>query len=91
MLPLAMQIYWDGRVSACSCCDYDSSNQLYLGDLTQQSLSELFNGPASREIWHAHEAGRLQPICRNCTFHVPLAGLDSKHPIVRNPLDFIGG
>ena len=91
MLPLAMQIYWDGRVSACSCCDYDSSSQLYLGDLTQQSLSEIFNGPASREIWRAHEASRLQPMCRNCTFHVPLAELNSEHPIVRNPLDFVGG
>jgi radical SAM protein with 4Fe4S-binding SPASM domain len=91
MLPMAMQIYWDGRVSACSCCDYDSSSQLYLGDLNKQSLSEIFNGPASQEIWLAHEAARLQPICRNCTFHVPLAALNSKHPIVQNPLDFIGG
>jgi O-antigen chain-terminating methyltransferase len=91
MLPLAMQIYWDGRVSACSCCDYDSSSQLYLGDLTQQSLSEVFNSAASREIWRAHETGCLQPICRNCTFHVPLADLNAQHPIVQNPLDFIGG
>ena len=91
MLPLAMQIYWDGRVSACSCCDYDSSSQLYLGDLTQHSLSELFNGPASREIWRAHETASLPPICRNCTFHVPLAELTSRHPIVQNPLNFIGG
>ena len=91
MLPLAMQIYWDGRVSACSCCDYDSSSQLYLGDLTQQSMSEIFNSPASREIWRAHETGCLQPICRNCTFHVPLAELNAKHSIMQNPLDFIGG
>jgi radical SAM protein with 4Fe4S-binding SPASM domain len=91
MLPLAMQIYWDGRVSACSCCDYDSSSQLHLGDLTQQSLSEIFNSPASREIWRAHETACLQPICRNCTFHVPLTELNANHPIVRNPLDFIGG
>lgn len=91
MLPLAMQIYWDGRVSACSCCDYDSSSQLHLGDLTQQSLSEIFNSPASQEIWRAHENACLPPICRNCTFHVPLADLNSKHPIVQNQLDFIGG
>jgi radical SAM protein with 4Fe4S-binding SPASM domain len=91
LLPLAMQIYWDGRVSACACCDYDSSSQLYLGDLTQQSLSEIFNSPASQEIWRAHETACLPPICRNCTFHVPLAELNSQHPIVRNPLDFIGG
>jgi radical SAM protein with 4Fe4S-binding SPASM domain len=91
MLPLAMQIYWDGHVSACSCCDYDSSSQLYLGDLTKQTLSEIFDSRASREIWRAHETGRLQPICRNCTFHVPLSDLNSQHPIIQNPLNFIGG
>jgi radical SAM protein with 4Fe4S-binding SPASM domain len=91
MLPLAMQIYWDGRVSACSCCDYDSCGQLYLGDLKQQPLSEIFNGPKSQEVWRLHESGSLQPICRNCTFHVPLSGLHSKHPIVQNPWTFIGG
>jgi hypothetical protein len=48
MPPLAMQVYWDGRGSACSCCDYDSGSQLRLEDLTQQSLSEIFNRPASR-------------------------------------------
>ncbi len=91
MLPLSMQIYWDGRVSACSCCDYDSSSQLFLGDLTQQSLDEIFNSPSSQEVWRLHEAGCLPPICRNCTFHVPLADLHSRHPVIQNPLDFIGG
>lgn len=91
LLPLAMQIYWDGRVSACACCDYDSSSQLFLGNLSQQSLSEIFNSPESQAIWRAHEIGCLPPICRNCTFHVPLANLHSKHPIVQNPLGFIGG
>jgi len=91
MLPLAMQIYWDGRVSACSCCDYDSSTQLFIGDLNQQSLSEIFNGSRSQEIWQRHESGSLQPICRNCTFHVPLADLHPHHPIIQNPWGFIGG
>ncbi len=91
MLPLAVQIYWDGRVSACSCCDYDSSDQLYLGDVTRQSLGEIFNGAESQGVWRAHESGMLQPICRQCTFHVPLSSLTSSHPIVRSPLDFIGG
>jgi radical SAM protein with 4Fe4S-binding SPASM domain len=91
MLPLAVQIYWDGRVSACSCCDYDSGDQLYLGDVTRQSLRDIFNGPESQAVWRAHETGKLQPICRHCTFHVPLTTLTSNHPIVQNPLDFIGG
>ena len=91
LLPLAMQVYWDGRVSACACCDYDSSSQLFLGDLKSHSLLEIFNNRLSQEIWRQQQAGCLQPICRNCTFHVPLSDLHSKHPIIQNPLNFIGG
>ena len=91
MLPLAIQVYWDGRVSACSCCDYDSGEQLYLGDANKQTLGEIFNGPRSQAVWRAHHSGKLQPICQHCTFHVPLTTLSSNHPIVQSPLDFIGG
>lgn len=91
MLPLAVQVYWDGRVSACSCCDYDSSHELYLGNLNRQSLPDIFNGPESQAVWRAHAEGKLQRICRNCTFHVPLTALEWQHPVIQNPLDFIGG
>jgi SAM-dependent methyltransferase len=91
MLPLAMQVYWDGRVSACPCCDYDSSRQLSIGDVTKQSLSAIFNSPENQGIWRAHDTGCLPAICRNCTFHVPLQDLTSRHAIIRSPLDFIGG
>jgi hypothetical protein len=91
LLPLAMQVYWDGRVSACACCDYDSSSQLFLGDLKSHSLMEIFNNRPNQEIWRQQQAGCLQPICRNCTFHVPLSDLHSQHPIIQNPLNFIGG
>jgi O-antigen chain-terminating methyltransferase len=91
MLPLSVQVYWNGRVSACSCCDYDSSDQLYLGDITSQSLEEIFNSPKNQTVWQVHQAGELHQICRDCTFHVPLAALDAQHLIVQSPLDFIGG
>jgi O-antigen chain-terminating methyltransferase len=91
MLPLSVQVYWNGRVSACSCCDYDSSDQLHLGDITSQSLEEIFNSPKNQAVWQAQQAGELHQICRDCTFHVPLAALSAQHLIVQRPLDFIGG
>ncbi len=33
LLIAAMQVYWDGRVSACSCCDYNAGKELALGDI----------------------------------------------------------
>jgi radical SAM protein with 4Fe4S-binding SPASM domain len=84
-------VYWDGRVSACPCQDYDASPQLYLGDLTKQSLSEAFNSPQSQALWRAHESGQLPPVCRNCSRHGTLSELGPSHPLIRSPLDLIGG
>jgi len=91
LLLVAMQVYWDGRVSACACCDYDASDQLALGDVNQESLLEIFNGEKSRKIWSDHGSGRLPGICEKCTFHVPISDLHSGHAIAGNITEFIGG
>ena len=91
MLPLALMIYWDGRVSACACCDYDASQELFLGNVANESLTEIFNGACSRKVWEAHESRSLPAICKNCTFHVPLSAVHKEHPIVGKVTDFIGG
>lgn len=91
LLAVAMQVYWDGRVSACACCDYDSCRELYLGDVKQDSLLEIFNSEASKQIWQQHEAGSLPKICKNCTFFYPLSSLHADHPIANKITDFIGG
>lgn len=91
LLLVAMQVYWDGRVTACSCCDYDASDELYLGNIRETSLSEIFNHQLNRRVWQQHEAGRLPGICKKCTFHIPLCELDRNHPIAVKITDFIGG
>lgn len=90
-LLLALQVYWDGRVSACACCDYDGSDELYLGDVKKQTLLSIFDGPESREVWRQHETGKLPEICQRCTFFSPLSSLHKVHPIAVRPFDFIGG
>ncbi len=83
LLLVAMQVYWDGRVSSCACCDYDVCDELFLGEVQKQSLLEIFNSERSRQVWTRHESGVLPKICRNCTFHVPIDDLHPDHLIVR--------
>jgi hypothetical protein len=90
-LAVALMVFWDGRVSACSCCDYDASRELVVGDLARETLLDAFNGPLSRALWQAHEAGRLPEVCRLCTFHLPLRALASDHIVLRDVQAFIGG
>lgn len=91
LLLVALQVYWDGRVSACACCDYDACDELYVGDVTQQSLLEIFNSDKSRQIWLQHETSSLPQICKRCTFFYPVSGLTKDHPIAVKITDFIGG
>ena len=86
-----MQVYWDGRVSACACCDYDAGEDLSLGSLADSTLSELYNSATNRRIWADQESGQMQPICRQCTFHVPLRELQPSDSLARGWIEFVGG
>jgi len=91
LLPFGMQVYWDGRVSACCCCDYDAGKDLALGDVRVETLTEIYNGTANRQIWADQEAGKMQGICRQCTFHTPLVRLLESPPIGQGWTNFAGG
>lgn len=91
LLAIALQVYHDGRVSACACCDYDASPELTLGSLQEDTLLGLFNSQKNQLIWNAHQNGNLPKICRNCSFHSPLAALHPQHLALTNILQFIGG
>jgi radical SAM protein with 4Fe4S-binding SPASM domain len=91
LLIIALQVYWDGRVSACACCDYDAGRDLAVGDVKTQTLVQIYNAVANRQIWANQESDKMQPICRNCTFHVPLARLQESQPVGQGWFDFAGG
>lgn len=91
LLAIALQVYYDGQVSACACCDFDASPELALGNVLDSTLVELFNGGKSSQLWRAHQSGDMPKICRNCTFHSPLSGLAPGHQALSNIMDFIGG
>jgi radical SAM protein with 4Fe4S-binding SPASM domain len=91
LLVTAMQVYWDGRVSACSCCDYDAGKDLSLGNVRESTLAEIYNSPTNRTIWEHQEKGQMQPICQNCTFHIPITQLVERRPMGKGWFDFNGG
>lgn len=91
LLAIALQVYHDGRVSSCACCDYDASPELTLGSLKEDTLLSLFNGQKNQLIWRAHQNGILPKICQQCSFHSPLAALHPQHLALTNISHFIGG
>lgn len=60
-----MQVLWDGRVVPC-CYDFDG--KMILGDLTKETVSEVWNGETFenfRAIHRNKEFSKL-PICADC-------------------------
>jgi radical SAM protein with 4Fe4S-binding SPASM domain len=59
-------ILHDGRVVAC-CLDH--SGQITLGDIKEQSLAEILDSPAARNIREGFAQHELRhPFCQTCTF-----------------------
>lgn len=58
-------IAWNGDVVPC-CYDYDA--KVVLGNVNEQSLDEIWNGPAYRELRKAEIEGRNNSaLCANCS------------------------
>jgi radical SAM protein with 4Fe4S-binding SPASM domain len=59
-----LSVYWDGRVVPC-CVDYEGV--FIVGDIRQEDLSYIFNGPRMRALRKKHVAGQFDSICRYCS------------------------
>jgi MoaA/NifB/PqqE/SkfB family radical SAM enzyme len=60
---LTFTVLWDGRVSLC-CADFDG--RTILGDLKTQSIKDIWNGDAYREVRRAHLDHGGPSICQSC-------------------------
>jgi radical SAM protein with 4Fe4S-binding SPASM domain len=89
IMAIYLTVYWDGRVTACGCCDFDASKELALGNLDEQSLLEIYNGPANQHLWKRHQDGDLPAICKKCTYHQKLYDLHTTHLAVTDVLTFV--
>ncbi len=59
-------VYFDGRVTACGC--YDANGALFLGDLMQESLADLRQGPRWQKLFDSFVDGTVgnTPLCGVC-------------------------
>ncbi len=84
----SLVIGWDGRVVPC-CFDYDAKSTM--GDVTTQSLREIWNGDAYRTLRRKElDGSNDSPLCvgcsqapghpRNLIWPIPLPAARSLHP-----------
>lgn len=61
-----IMVLWDGRVSICC---FDGEGKEILGDLSKQTIREMYNGERAWKFRNAHATGgRGQlPLCKDCT------------------------
>jgi len=70
MLWRNLQIYWNGDVTPCC---YDDNCEMWLGNVKEQSIAEIFNGPLMRKYREIHlrrEFSRIK-VCAACAEYVP--------------------
>ncbi|MBU0699708.1 radical SAM protein [bacterium] len=61
-----MAVYWDGRVGPC-CMDYDG--KYIIGDVREQSLSQIWNSSEIQGLRAALQDKNSQvELCKNCSF-----------------------
>lgn len=62
----SLSVAWDGSVLAC-CFDYEGF--IVLGNIMEQSLSSLWNGPRMRELRAEFLANQVtNRLCRSCSY-----------------------
>jgi radical SAM protein with 4Fe4S-binding SPASM domain len=92
LLPLiACQVFVNGDVSFCPCCDYDALPEFALGNLQNHSLLDLYNTPRVRRLWNWEEKGNMPDYCKQCTFHLSLDELPKCKSMFLDPIGFMGG
>jgi radical SAM protein with 4Fe4S-binding SPASM domain len=92
LIPIvAYQVFVNGDVSFCPCCDYNSHPDFALGNIREQSLADICDSPRVRQLWAENEDSSLPGPCRTCTFHVPVEAVGGHVFMFEEPLRFIGG
>jgi radical SAM protein with 4Fe4S-binding SPASM domain len=71
MLYGRLMVYSNGKVSACSCRDFEANSELILGHAGQTGIMELWNGDrlrALRRDWRWKN--RVPQICKSCRHYL---------------------
>lgn len=66
ILDMRVGVFHDGKVTACPC--HDLEGELLIGNIFENSFTEIRNGEKYQAILNAFKRGRIEniPICREC-------------------------
>lgn len=60
----------DGRVTPCHCRDLEGD--LYIGNVKERSLLQIWKGELLREFRNEQREGKFRPPCTRCSAYIPL-------------------
>jgi len=62
------QVYWDGKVGACSCRDVNAS-ELVIGDVSRHHLGEIWFGAELQRLRDEFLTDKRNPLCKECSHY----------------------
>ena len=69
----SLMVMFDGKVRACSCRFTSLKNGeedgLYVGDIQNQSLKEIWEGQPLRDLHRSFGSGKIPGVCRSCSMY----------------------
>jgi radical SAM protein with 4Fe4S-binding SPASM domain len=69
LIPMTyLAIFPDGKVVGCSCVD--AERELEVGDVTRQSLQEIWRSEAARAAQRASQAASPDSLCGKCSYYM---------------------
>ena len=60
-------IFWDGRVGACGCADFDA--RFVMGDICSEPLRNILNSEKRKKFIESFGTPDLNEYCVRCTFY----------------------
>lgn len=82
---LHLKVAVNGDVKFCSCIDYDSLPENIIGNVREQSLSDIYNGLRAKRLWNDGLT-----ICRGCTHHKPIDVFERHIAALHSPIEKLG-
>jgi MoaA/NifB/PqqE/SkfB family radical SAM enzyme len=90
LIPIfACIVYSSGNVSFCPCDNYNDAQELRIGNILQESLTEMYNSDRAIELWNWEDHGTPE-FCKACSFHIGIDLLRSDPDILTNPHKIVG-
>jgi len=67
-----ISVLWDGKITLCGCLDFDG--RLVVGDIKNDSFSDIRRGDGYQRIKEAFRVGDLKGLemCNDCNIAKPL-------------------